>query len=295
MSGKDDQITRVTPLMQFMRELQNVVECLVVIYGDDLGRKYDLLDNEVTIGRDPSNDITIDHSAVSRRHAKIIKHNKDRYLIDLHSTNGTYVNDKPITKAKLYSGVFIKIGNTIFKYLEGSDLETAYHEEIYKMTITDGLTQLYNKRYLIEALEKEIARAKRYKRLLSIIMIDIDHFKQINDQYGHIAGDAVLKLLGRLLSKRIRSEEIVARYGGEEFLVLLPETDRKGAASMAEAIRSIVEGYVFTFEDQRLRVTISAGVAEYDPDKHSSPDELVKDADEHLYKAKTSGRNQVAY
>jgi len=281
--------------MQLMRELQDVVECLVVIYGDDLGRKYDLIDNQANIGRDPSNDIVIDHSAVSRRHAKIIKLKDSRYVVDLHSTNGTYVNDKPVTRAKLKSGVFVKIGNTIFKYLEGADLETAYHEEIYRMTITDGLTQLYNKRYLLEVLEKEMSRAKRYERPLSVIMIDIDFFKKINDRYGHIAGDAVLKELGNLLSKRIRKEEIVTRYGGEEFLVLLPETTIKGALSMAESIRSMVDSHVFPFEDQHLHITISAGVAEYDPEKQNNPSELVKAADVNLYKAKHNGRNRVEY
>lgn len=281
--------------MQLMRELQNVVECLVVIYGDDLGRKYDLIENQVNIGRDPSNDIVVDHSAVSRRHAKIMKNKESRYIVDLHSTNGTYVNDRPITRAKLKSGVFIKIGNTIFKYLEGADIETAYHEEIYRMTITDGLTQLYNKRYLLEVLEKEMSRAKRYERPLSVIMLDIDFFKKINDRYGHIAGDAILKELGRLLSKRIRKEEIVTRYGGEEFLVLLPETIGKGALSMGESIRSMVDEHVFPFEDQRLHITISAGVAEYDPGKHNRPSDLVKDADGNLYKSKQGGRNRVEY
>ena len=295
MGSEDDQITRVTPLMQLMRKLQDVVECLVVIYGDDLGRKYDLVGDTVSIGRDPSNDIVIDHSSVSRRHAKIIKVKESRYVVDLHSTNGTYVNDNPVTRAKLRSGNFIKIGNMILKYLEGTDIETAYHEEIYNMTITDGLTQLYNKRYLLEVLEKEMSRAKRYKRPLSVIMVDIDFFKRLNDRYGHIAGDAVLKELGQLLSKRIRKEEIVTRYGGEEFFILLPETVIDGAVTMAESIRSLVDKHMFPFEDQPLHITISAGVAEYKPGKHNNPLDVIKAADVKLYDAKTSGRNRIEY
>ncbi len=291
---EDSSVTRVTPLIDFMRELQRqAVECLVVIYGPDIGKKYDLIDDVVTIGRDSSNNIVIPHNSVSRQHAKIIKVKNYRYLVDLDSTNGTYVEDKPIKKHKLRSGDYIKIGNTIFKYIEGSNLEAAYHEEIYRLTITDGLTRLYNKRYLLESLEKEIARAKRYGRLLSLIMIDIDHFKHINDRYGHLTGDAVLKELGKIILNRVRQEEVAARYGGEEFVIILPETDIKGARAVAESIRRIVERHVFEFEGQALRVTISAGTAEYDPERHSTPKDLIMDADEALYRAKNNGRNRV--
>ena len=124
----------------------------------------------------------------------------------------------------------MKVGPTIFKYLSGADVESQYHEEIYRMTIIDGLTQVHNKRYLYEALEREIIRARRHARELSFLMFDIDHFKKINDVHGHLAGDFVLKELARIVQGRIRRDEVFARYGGEEFAIVLPETDLEGAA-----------------------------------------------------------------
>src|SRR4029078_13575900 len=158
---------------------------------------------------------------------------------DLQSPNGSYVNDVPVTRSVLRDADFLKIGAAIFKFLTGTGVEASYYEEIYRMTIVDALTGAYNKRYFLEFLEREIARCARYRRPLSLLMFDIDHFKAINDKHGHRPVDSVLRELSRRLLQRGRREELLARYGGEEFAAVLPETDLNGARTFGEQIRRL--------------------------------------------------------
>ena len=266
--------------------------CLVVIYGTTLGRKYDLTDDVVTLGRDQSNNIVLDVDSVSRRHARIESFGKDRFLVDLNSTNGTYLNDILAVREKLKNGDLIKVGDTIFKYLAGANIESAYHEEIYTMTVTDGLTQIPNKRYLLEYLEREFSRARRYGRNLSCVMLDIDRFKHVNDEFGHLTGDYILKELARAIRRRIRREEMFARFGGEEFCIVLPESDHEAVCEFANTIRRLIEGHVFEFENSRIPVTVSVGIGHLTSDM-KDPIELLKAADDQLYQAKRAGRNRV--
>ncbi len=266
--------------------------CLVVIYGLDLGKKYNVDRPSIVIGRSSKADIQIDQESVSRNHCKLINTGKSIMLRDLGSTNGTYVNDELVDEYVLRDGDLIKIGRCIFKFLSGNNIENAYHEEIYRLTTIDGLTQVYNKRYFIETLEREIGRAHRYRRELSLIMFDIDHFKKINDTYGHLAGDHVLKQLASVIQARIRREDIMSRYGGEEFAIILPEIDNYNAVQFAEKIRGIVEKAVFRFEDTDIPVTISIGCASMTTELQE-PHEFVRVADGHLYTAKSQGRNRV--
>ncbi|HLU64804.1 MAG TPA: GGDEF domain-containing protein [Kofleriaceae bacterium] len=266
--------------------------CLVVIYGLDLGKKYNVDRPSIVIGRSSKADIQIDQESVSRNHCKLINTGKSIMLRDLGSTNGTYVNDELVDEYVLRDGDLIKIGRCIFKFLSGNNIENAYHEEIYRLTTIDGLTQVYNKRYFIETLEREIGRAHRYRRELSLIMFDIDKFKPINDTYGHLAGDHVLKQLASVIKSRIRREDILARYGGEEFVIILPEIDNYNAMQFAEKIRSLVEKATFRFEDTDIPVTISIGVASIATELQE-PHEFIRIADGHLYEAKSQGRNRV--
>jgi diguanylate cyclase (GGDEF)-like protein len=160
------------------------------------------------------------------------------------------------------------------------------------MTIIDGLTQAHVKRFLLEALEKEIIRARRHTRDLSFLMFDIDHFKKINDYHGHLAGDFVLKELARIVQGRIRRDEVFARYGGEEFAIVLPETNLDGARALADGLRDKVETSRFVFQNESIRVTVSVGVAMLLEADRTSMD-LIKRADEKLYEAKRGGRNRV--
>jgi two-component system cell cycle response regulator len=284
--------TRVTTIKGIVEATGEGNECLVVIYGRSLGRKYELYDPVVTIGRDPDNTIVLDVDSVSRRHARLETFNGGKYLVDLNSTNGTYLNDTLAVREKLKSGDLVKVGDTILKFLAGANIERAYHEEIYTMTVTDGLTQIPNKRYLMEYMDREFSRARRYGRNLSCIMFDIDHFKKINDQYGHLTGDFILKELAILIRRRIRREEIFSRYGGEEFCIVLPECDEETVYDFANTVRSLVESHLFEFENSKIPVTISVGIGHITADLRS-PDDLIGVADELLYKAKRSGRNRV--
>jgi diguanylate cyclase (GGDEF)-like protein len=284
--------TVVTSISRITDRAPGKEACLVVIYGNDLGKKYNLDASTLVLGRSSKCDIQIDQESVSRAHTKIINTGKSIRIRDLGSTNGTYVNDELIEERVLADGDLIKIGRTIFKFLSGGNIERAYHEEIYRLTTIDGLTQIYNKRYFLETLEREIARSNRYRRDMSLVMFDLDHFKKINDTYGHLAGDYVLKTLASTIKAKIRREDLFARYGGEEFAIVLPEIDGYNAHQFAEKVRRIVEGTEFVFEGTRIPVTVSMGVATLDPDTADSG-ALIKRSDENLYEAKRAGRNCV--
>ena len=282
----------VTSISRITERAPGKEACLVVIYGQDLGRKYNLESPTLVLGRSSKCDVQIDQESVSRAHSKIMNQGKTIRIRDLGSTNGTYVNDEQIEERTLADGDLIKIGRTIFKFLSGGNIERAYHEEIYRLTTVDGLTQIFNKRYFMESLEREIARSSRYRREMTLVMFDIDHFKQINDTYGHLAGDQVLKSLASTIKAKIRREDLFARYGGEEFAIVLPEIDGFNAQQFAEKIRRIVEITDYFFEGTRIPVTISMGVAVLDAETSDAAG-LIKKSDERLYEAKKAGRNCV--
>ncbi len=299
MSTDDSEKTRVTAIVQKPPgegDGRKGGDCLVVIYTKEptlLGKRFVLDTSPIRIGRGTENHIVLDGDSVSRRHAHLEQRGPVWFGVDDGSTNGTYVNDEQIVREQLLAnGDRVKVGPTIFKYLSGQDVEAQYHEEIYRMTIIDGLTQAHVKRYLLEALEKEIIRARRHVRDLSFIMFDIDHFKKINDVHGHLAGDFVLKELARIVQGRIRRDEVFARYGGEEFAIVLPETNIEGAKALADGLREKVEQSSFTFQNETIRVTISIGVSMLS-DAHKQATELIRDADARLYEAKRGGRNRV--
>ncbi|MBI3206176.1 MAG: GGDEF domain-containing protein [Polyangiaceae bacterium] len=294
-----DEKTRVTQVVQQPSPAESAGnDCVVVIYTKEpglLGKRFVLDRNQIGIGRGADNVIVLDGDSVSRRHAQIERRSNRWYVVDNGSTNGTYLNEEQIVReAPLNNSDRLKVGPTILKFLSGADAEAKYHEEIYRMTIVDGLTQIHNKRYLYEALEREVLRARRHGRPLSILMFDIDFFKRVNDQYGHLAGDYVLRELARVVQGRIRRDEVFARYGGEEFVIALPETPLEGAVSLAENLRARVAEHTFVFQGERIPVTVSIGAAVLAPDDKTAT-ELVQRADEKLYEAKRGGRNRVCH
>ena len=298
--SESEEKTRVTAIVQ--KPLGGVDgapkgnDCLVVIYTKEptlLGRRFVLDSSPIRIGRGAENHIVLEGDSVSRRHAHFEQRSAAWWCVDDGSTNGSYVNDEQIMReAHLTNGDRIKIGPTIFKFLSGHDVEAQYHEEIYRMTIIDGLTQVHVKRYLLEALDKELMRARRHVRELSFLMLDIDHFKKINDVHGHLAGDYVLKEVAKHMQQRIRRDEVLARYGGEEFAIILPETNLEGGIALAEGLREKIEQSRFVFQGETIRVTISAGAAMLAEEDRASTD-LIRRADEKLYEAKRAGRNRV--
>ncbi|MFN0063269.1 MAG: diguanylate cyclase [Myxococcaceae bacterium] len=286
--------TRVTKISKLNDRIDaSTTSCLVEIHGPDLGKRYLLEEEEFFIGRDVNNNIVVDLDNVSRRHAKIVTREGKSFVVDLKSTNGTYLNDQEVTQeAPLRSGDYLKVGGSIFKFLSGGDIEALYHEEIYQLTIVDGLTQVNNKRFFLDYLEREMGRCQRYERPLSMVMFDIDHFKRINDSNGHLAGDYVLRELASVVRQRVRKEECFARYGGEEFVAVIPEAGPANARRFAEKVRKLIEDHPFQFEDKRIEVTVSLGVAEMTADMQE-PLQFIKVVDANLFKAKKAGRNKV--
>jgi two-component system cell cycle response regulator len=269
-------------------------DCLVIIHSLTetlLGKRIELGEQALVIGRDAETDLRLPSDAVSRRHARVVPSAQGYVLEDLGSTNGTYVNGRRIYAGRLYRGDQIKIGDCVLKFLTGDDLENQFHETLHRMAMCDGLTGIYNKRYFLRTLEAEIERAGRRKRPLALVLFDVDHFKKINDTYGHLAGDAVLQGIATRASAEVRQTDCFARYGGEEFALLLGDADLESAAVVAEKIRRLVEARPFTFEKLQIPVTSSFGVAALDEGLDAQG--LVQRADERLYAAKRGGRNRV--
>lgn len=290
-----DEKTRVSEVSRIADKRLAGIACCVQIYGKDIGRKYPLDTVQITIGRGADNNIVVDMDNVSRAHCRVFSGAGGHYVEDLGSTNGTFVNDiEVLQRRKLMNGDLLKIGGTIFKFIDGDNIEQLYYEEIYRMAIIDGLTQIYNKRYFLEFLEREMARCLRYERPLTLILFDLDRFKRVNDEFGHLAGDYVLKRVASLVEDHnIRKEECFARYGGEEFAILLPDTPLDRGVILADKVRGMIEKTDFEFEDNEIPVTLSLGVSELA--EGESADAFIKKSDEMLYKAKQTGRNRVCH
>jgi diguanylate cyclase (GGDEF)-like protein len=267
--------------------------CIVVIYGPELGKRMHLEAAPFEIGRSSKNDLFLDQESISRHHVRITFDGSDHWVADLNSTNGTFVNDVTIREQRLNDGDQVRVGRSILKFMTGENVEVHYHEEIYRLMTVDGLTQVYNRRYFNEALERELNRSRRYGRALSLIAFDIDHFKRVNDTYGHLTGDNLLRQIAAAVKPRLRREDVFARTGGEEFGVLLPEVGLDGARITAEKVRRIIESTPLNHEDAVIACTVSVGVATLGT-SDASGEELYKRADERLYEAKQAGRNRVA-
>lgn len=260
-----------------------------------LGRRYPLPPGGVlSIGRSSGADISMPQvQSMSRLHARL-RHLGTRVVIeDLGSTNGSYLNDLPVAESRtLTSGDRFQVGAAHFKFLQDQDPEHAYHEAIYQLAIRDGLTEIFNKRKFDDELEREFARARRHGRPLSLVIFDVDHFKKVNDNYGHLCGDAVLQQLCRRVASDLRTDQLFARVGGEEFAILNPETALDGASAMAERLRQAIARKPFVFDGLNLPVTCSFGVAELS-DAMMDPEALFEVTDQALYRSKEEGRNRV--
>ena len=288
-----DAQTRITSVRDLAGRGQSRDAFLVMVRGPEIGRRIEVTDSVVTIGRDPESTIALKSDSVSRYHARIEPTEQGYRLVDNMSTNGTYRNQAQVHgSAMLATGDYVHVGDSIFKFLAGDNIEAAFHEEIYRLTIEDSLTQVANKRALLDFLDKEFARAKRYQRDLSVIMLDLDFFKKVNDTYGHLMGDFVLREFAKLVSSRIRREELFARYGGEEFCIVVPEMNHEKAIAFAEALRTLVEEHTYAFEGTSLKMTCSLGVGTV-AEPMTRVEDLLAAADENLYKAKNEGRNRV--
>jgi len=271
--------------------------CLVMIKGDFIGEVYELGSDVTILGRSDEVDLPISDASISRRHAMIVNRVDGFFISDLGSTNGTFVNKELVGSArKLAEGDKITTGTITFKFTYQDDDDTEYHKLLRNMAVKDGLTRIYNKRYFMESLGKEFEFHRRKQGGLSIIMFDIDFFKQVNDTYGHPAGDAVLRDLAQLVEREARGYDLFARYGGEEFVLLMRDTSLEAAVGLAERIRVAAEQHAFSYEDTELKITVSLGVYHWDGrEEVTQAEALVDAADKQLYRAKKSGRNRVCY
>lgn len=289
----DDEAMR--SLKRDVEEAKSRDPILVTIRGNAQGKRHVLNKEVMTLGRSRKADVRILDPSVSGVHSQFERKGDDVFIADLDSNNGTYLNNERLEKPmQLTKEDMITVGTTVLKYVPAGELEILYHGNLLKAAYIDRLTGVYNRNYLTEALEAEFKRAKALDQALSMIICDIDHFKDINDNYGHTAGDFALREFSQMLVNEIlRPNEIAGRYGGDEFVILLWNTTPRAAQLLAEKIRSESESRELLYEGQKLPFTVSIGVAGIQPDFKSVQD-LVKAADAALYESKEKGRNSVS-
>jgi diguanylate cyclase (GGDEF)-like protein len=268
---------------------------LLIIQGPEVGKLIEIQSGVTFIGRAPTSKIRIDDEGVSRNHAKLIALEEGVVeIVDLGSTNGTLANGEFVTKKILRDGDRLQIGrSTILKFSYQDSVEEQFQRQLYESATRDPLTLLHNKRYFDERVQGEIAYAARHDQPISLLLIDVDHFKEINDTLGHQAGDAALRDVATLMSRTVREEDLLARLGGDEFVVVARGLDAAQTITIAERIRCLVTGYHFEFEAHVVPLTVSIGTATASGDACSSIDALVQAADAALYEAKSAGRDCV--
>lgn len=279
-----------------LEEAKSIAPTLVVISGKPLGKSFYLTQETMILGRDLAADISIGETAISRRHTEFLISAAGVQVRDLGSTNGTFINDVRLSKDVVHSlndGDLVRCGSTLLKFLKEGKIENIHYGKMYNLATQDDLTQTFNKKAILEILAEEFSRSIARSTSLTLIMFDIDHFKNTNDRFGHLAGDYVLKEVCSLIkNKLIRGKDSLGRYGGEEFALLLPDTPLQIAVDIAERIRTTIEKTQFRFDTQDIPVTISMGLSSRDSTTKSHGD-LLATADKALYDAKNQGRNRV--
>ena len=301
-SREETDITAIADgiiLKDAIEKAQKAPPALVCLFGPPRyqGKRWVITKGELVIGRALQSDIFIDERSLSKSHAMISCKGENVFVTDLDSKNSTTVNDKavpPYATHRLRQSDHLKVGNVVLKFLEQGSLESLSHQMSYDMRLQDPLTGIFNRGALLTKAEEEFGRAVISNSSMSVIFLDLDHFKKVNDTYGHDAGDYVLKEMVRVVQEKvIRSEDFFARYGGEEFVLILQNSPLEMAEKVAERIRSTIESHEFQFEGERLAVTLSAGVASRGPDTKTW-DDILKKADKACYKSKQAGRNCVS-
>jgi len=271
--------------------------CLVLYSGEDPGRRFTIDGERLLIGRAADAGAQIDNPAISRHHAEARQDGQQVLLRDLDSANGTFVNDRRLQGVvTLKDGDLVRVGDLLLKFYEGHSLDALLHDRIYRLATVDAGTAVFTKKYLLDSLQRAMQRARRSGRALALVCLDLDHFKRVNDDHGHNAGDLVLREAAAALQGAVRSSDIVGRIGGEEFAIVLPDTDLAGATALAERMRDAIAGQRYEIETaggrRLLRQTASLGVALFAPTMRNARD-LLGAADALLYEAKRQRRNRV--
>jgi two-component system, cell cycle response regulator len=296
MSGDADDVTTILDVASLERpETERNRAYLIVLAGSNVGEMVPL-DDELTLGRGAGAGLRLQDEGISRVHCKISQdHFGDVYVEDLDSSNGTFCNGERVTRQLLADGDKIQIGRTaILKFTYHDQLDESFQRKMFDSALRDSLTRAYNKRYFTDRLDSELRFALRHHSPLALLLIDLDHFKNINDTYGHLAGDDALITFASHVHRSIRNEDVFARYGGEEFAIISRGISRQDAAVFAERLRREIAALVVEADDASFSITASIGVATIPESRVTSPEELIKAADAALYRAKTNGRDQVA-
>jgi diguanylate cyclase (GGDEF)-like protein len=248
------------------------------------------------VGRHPESELCVDDQGLSRHHARFTRIGDQYWLEDLASSNGTFVNGNRISGHELKNGDTVQFGPRVcFRFSVASHDEEQMLRQLYESSVRDPMTAAYNRAFFANQLESELSFALRHKSDLSVLLFDVDHFKPVNDTHGHLAGDAVLKEIARIVQFQLRREDLFARYGGEEFVVLLRGVAIEGAASAAERLRNAVGFKPVVFEGVSIPVAISVGCASLACCNNQTAEGLVQRADGRLYQAKRDGRNRSVW
>jgi diguanylate cyclase (GGDEF)-like protein len=286
--------TTAVSLAVRMKETTASIPCLVVMRGLDVGRVIPLQESTMVAGREETCEIQLTDEGISRRHAQFTKLAGGFGIEDLGSTNGVFVNGEPVTSQLLAEGDKVLLGqSTVLKFTHQDELELEFQRNIHQSASVDGLTGALNRKALDQRLESEWSFAHRHGTNLGVIMADVDHFKQVNDTYGHSVGDEVLKAIAKVLGDTIRKEDVFGRYGGEEFLLIIRDVGDRGTTRLANRLRRLVERLQFQCGSETITVTISLGVATMEETAVTAKESLVRVADQRLYAAKRAGRNRV--
>jgi diguanylate cyclase (GGDEF)-like protein len=287
------EVTVSRDMRQVMQIASEQQALLIVLSDPCLGSRVILSEAPVEIGRGARGGLLIDSDSVSRRHARVEWSGNAHKILDLGSTNGTFVNGSRVKAHELRDGDRLQIGKVLLKYLAGGNIEAAYHEEFQRLMRYDALTGIYNKRQFSESLRVAAQQARAGSAPLSLMVLDLDHFKRINDTHGHVVGDGVLCELSSVAREAMPGDVVFGRVGGEEFAVLWEGHDADDMLSLAEKVRRATEAHRFIFEGKRLPVSVSIGVAQHLVTDDAELDSLYDRADAKLYEAKASGRNCV--
>jgi two-component system cell cycle response regulator len=271
---------------------------LVVLAGSNVGEMYKVEKERTIMGRGDHVDVRLFDEGISREHAQVVQEKGDtgsrNILEDMGSTNGTFCNGARVQRQVLADGDKILLGSTtILKFTYQDKLDEMFQRQMSESALRDGLTKAFNKRYFTERIESEYLYAVRHDAPVSLMFLDIDHFKRINDVHGHPAGDHVLVELAKIAHGALRNEDIFCRYGGEEFAVISRGTELGDAQALAERLRRAIEEHAFSYDGKSIPVTISVGVARAPRAGVGSPAEFIALADETMYAAKRAGRNRV--
>jgi len=271
------------------------VPYLLVLAGDVVGRVVRLRPGKrYMCGRSRHLDVFLNDENISREHAFFLTSESGQTgLTDLGSTNGTLVNGKKIQSVILNDGDRISMGNVILRFSLKDDLEYVFQQELFEKATKDPLTGVYNRAFFIDALQKEFTFHGRTGKPLSLMLFDLDNFKAINDVYGHVNGDIVLKSLAGELVQCLRKEDVFARFGGEEFVAFFRNTPLEAARRIAEKLLELVRNMDFTLPTVQFKTSVTIGLATLDGENFSSPEELLRRADENLYKGKSAGKDCV--